>query len=86
MGELLKSFEKMRPPKTPLGKAISYALNQWEAMERYLAVPEAEIDNNQIYAARGINLVMPTTGLCRVDFRAFEFLEETEDLETAHAA
>jgi len=45
-----------------------------------------EIDNNLIYAARGINQVMPTTGLCRVGFRTCEFLEETEDLETAHAA
>jgi hypothetical protein len=55
VGELLKSFEKMRPPKTPFGKAISYALNQWEAMERYLGVPEAEIDNNSIeHALRGV--------------------------------
>ena len=45
----------MRPLKTPFGKAISYALNQWEAMERYLGVPEAEIDNNSIeHALRGV--------------------------------
>ena len=55
VGKLLKSFEKMRPPKTPFGKAISYALNQWKAMERYLGVPEAEIDNNSIeHALRGV--------------------------------
>jgi hypothetical protein len=35
---------------------------------------------------RVLHKIMPTTGLCRVEFRAFEFLEETEDLETAHAA
>ena len=55
VSKLLKSFEKMRPPKTPFGKAISYALNQWKAMERYLGVPEAEIDNNSIeHALRGV--------------------------------
>ena len=55
VGKLLKSFEKMRPPKTPFGKAISYAQNQWKAMERYLGVPEAEIDNNSIeHALRGV--------------------------------
>ena len=55
VGELLKSFDKMRPPKTHFGKAISYALNQWEAIERYLGVPEAEIDNNSIeHALRGV--------------------------------
>jgi hypothetical protein len=27
VGELLKSFAKLRPPKTPFGKAISYAMN-----------------------------------------------------------
>ena len=55
VGELLKSFAKLRPPKTPFGKAISYALNQWESMERYLGVAEAEIDNNSIeHALRGV--------------------------------
>ena len=55
VGELLKSFAKLRPPKTPLGKAISHALNQWESMERYLGVAEAEIDKNSIeHALRGV--------------------------------
>ena len=48
VGKSLDSFAKMRPPKTPFGKAISYALNKWKAMERYLRVSEAEIDNNSI--------------------------------------
>ncbi len=46
--QLIESLAKMRPPKTPFGKAISYAQNQWKAMDRYLGVPEAEIDNNSI--------------------------------------
>ena len=34
-------------PKSPLGRAVSYARNQWAAMARYLEVGEAELDNNQ---------------------------------------
>ena len=82
-------LERMQPktfPKSLLGEAIAFALGQWPRLLVFLTDGRVEIDNNQIYAARGINLVMPTTGLCRVEFRAFEFLEETEDLETAHAA
>jgi hypothetical protein len=33
--------------KSPLGKAIGYALNQWEALCRYLESGEIEIDNNR---------------------------------------
>jgi hypothetical protein len=53
-------------PKSPLGKALAYAHNQWPAMARYLEVAEAEIDNNVTNAASGINRVMPPPILCRV--------------------
>lgn len=33
-------------PKSPTGKAITYALNQWEALLRYVDEPILEIDNN----------------------------------------
>jgi transposase len=33
-------------PKGPLGKAISYALAQWEALTRFLDDPEIPVDNN----------------------------------------
>ena len=33
-------------PKSPTGKAITYALNQWEALMRYVDDPILEIDNN----------------------------------------
>jgi transposase len=33
-------------PKSGLGKALHYAINQWPSMERYLEVAEAELDNN----------------------------------------
>ncbi len=35
-------------PKSLTGDAIGYTLNQWSALERYLEVPLAEIDNNGI--------------------------------------
>jgi transposase len=53
-------------PKSPLGEAITYALNQWRALERYTEDGALEIDNNGAYAARGISAVMPRPGLCRV--------------------
>ena len=33
-------------PKSPTGKAITYALNQWQALLRYVDDPILEIDNN----------------------------------------
>ena len=33
-------------PKAPLGKAITYALNQWEALNVYLEDGDLSIDNN----------------------------------------
>ena len=55
LGELLRLFADMRPPKTPFGKAMSYAEGQWPTMMRYLEVPEAELDNNSIeHALRSV--------------------------------
>lgn len=33
-------------PKSPMGKAIRYALNQWDALQTYLSDGRLEIDNN----------------------------------------
>jgi transposase len=33
-------------PKSPVGKAITYALNQWDALRRYVDDPILAIDNN----------------------------------------
>ena len=43
MGDQLK---KLALPQSELGKAITYALNQWPSIKRYTEVGEAEIDNN----------------------------------------
>lgn len=44
-------------PKSPLGRGLSYAHNQWSAMALYLEIPEAQIDNNSIeHALRDVVL------------------------------
>jgi hypothetical protein len=47
---LNKWLDEQRPqalPKTPLGQAIGYALNNWEALQRYLEQGYLAIDNNR---------------------------------------
>ena len=59
LGQLIDALalEPQVLPKSPLGKALSYAQGQWPAMARYLEVAEAEIDNNSIeHALRGVVL------------------------------
>jgi transposase len=57
LGELMSTVRQEVLPKSPLGKALAYAQNQWPAMARYLEVAEAEIDNNSIeHALRGVVL------------------------------
>ena len=46
VGQLIATMRKDVLPKSPLGKALSYAQNQWPAMARYLEVAQAELDNN----------------------------------------
>ena len=48
VGQLIATMRKDVLPKSPLGKALGYAENQWPAMARYLEVPQAELDNNSI--------------------------------------
>jgi transposase len=48
VGQLIATMRKDVLPKSPLGKALSYAENRWPAMARYLEVPSAELDNNSI--------------------------------------
>jgi transposase len=47
--ELKEWLDEQRPtalPKTPLGQAIGYALNNWEALQRYVEQGYLAIDNN----------------------------------------
>ena len=55
---LKRALEKLQPrylPKSALGQAISYTLNQWPALERFLEHGEVLIDNNLVE-----NAIRPT--------------------------
>lgn len=57
VGQLIATLRKDLLPKSPLGKALAYAENQWPSMARYLEVPQAELDNNSIeHSLRGVVL------------------------------
>ncbi len=43
---LLESWGREVLPKSPIGKAVTYAMNQWEALNRYLENGILSIDNN----------------------------------------
>ena len=43
---VLNEYKDQVRPKSPMGKAITYSLNQWEALNRYVDDPMLEIDNN----------------------------------------
>jgi len=42
----LDEYKDQTLPKSPMGKAITYSLNQWEALKRYIENPMLDIDNN----------------------------------------
>jgi transposase len=42
-------------PQSPMGQAITYAINQWANLERFLEHGEVEIDNNKVE-----NVIRPT--------------------------
>jgi len=43
---VLDEYKNQVLPKSPIGKAVSYSLNQWEALNRYVDEPILDIDNN----------------------------------------
>ena len=58
VARLQRALKKLQPrylPQSPLGQAISYALNQWPTLERFLEHGEVELDNNLVE-----NAIRPT--------------------------
>jgi hypothetical protein len=43
---VLNEYKDQVLPKSPMGKAITYAFNQWDALVRYTSNPILNIDNN----------------------------------------
>lgn len=48
LGKWLRDMKPKIPPKTPLGRAITYMLNQWQTLQVYLTDGRIPIDNNQV--------------------------------------
>jgi hypothetical protein len=46
LGELVKLFAAMRPPKVPVARTMAFGDGHWGTMKRYLEVPDAELNNN----------------------------------------
>ena len=46
LGEIFETLKGKYRPKSPMAKAIGYALGQWSSITRYIDVAEACIDNN----------------------------------------
>lgn len=44
--KVLEALKAQAPPKTPLGKAVGYALRQWETLQPFLSDGQVRIDNN----------------------------------------
>jgi transposase len=58
MERLRRALDKLAPrylPKSPMGQALGYALNQWPLLQRFLEHGEVEIDNNLVE-----NAIRPT--------------------------
>ena len=48
LGKWLRDMQPTVPPKTPLGRAITYAVNQWQSLQVYLTDGRIPIDNNGV--------------------------------------
>jgi hypothetical protein len=58
VARLHRALKKLQPrylPQSPMGQAVSYALNQWPMLERFLEHGEVELDNNLVE-----NAIRPT--------------------------
>jgi transposase len=49
--EWLQAHDGRYGPKTPMGKAVRYALNNWDALSEFLKSEQIPLDNNQSEAA-----------------------------------
>jgi len=55
LGRALHKLRSRYLPRSPMGEAISYALNQWDAVSRFVDHGEVEIDDNLVE-----NAIRPT--------------------------
>ncbi len=48
LGKWIAEQHPQLPPKSPLGKALTYSLNQWKQLRRFLADGRIQLDNNGV--------------------------------------
>lgn len=48
LGRWIRDTHPEVPPKTPLGRAVTYAVNQWASLQVYLTDGRVPIDNNSV--------------------------------------
>jgi len=46
LGRWIADTMPAAPPKSPLGQALTYGVNQWQALKRFLEDGRLELDNN----------------------------------------
>lgn len=51
LGRFIAQVHPNAPPKSPLGKALTYTINQWETLKVYLGDGRVPIDNNAVERA-----------------------------------
>ena len=51
IGRFVAQVHHNAPPKSPLGKALTYTINQWETLKVYLDDCKVPIDNNAVERA-----------------------------------
>ena len=56
IGKAMALVSKRVLPQSLLGRAINYSQDLWTELNRYVEDGLVEIDNNLVYAARGIML------------------------------
>lgn len=47
LGPWLRAMKRIALPKSPIGKAINYAVNQWQALTRFVEDGRLALDNNR---------------------------------------
>jgi transposase len=64
-----KQYARVKGTRSLLASALGYAVRQETALRRFLEDGRLPMTNNHAYAARGISVIMPRPGICRVRAR-----------------
>lgn len=85
-GKWLRDMQPGVPPKTPLGRAITYAVNHWASFQVYLTDSCVPIDSNGAAPYAYMRDVLERISRGRPGSRVAELLPEAWAAEKARAA